>query len=113
MRECGHDLCLRPLGVRPLRDLRSAREVVGGQATTGGELIATEADDHLAVGNERRRCDGLALGGVGVLDDPDLLAGPRVERDDEAIEGAEHQLAVRSEERRGGKECKCRVSAYE
>src|SRR2546423_434073 len=82
-------------GAVALPDLLAAREVVGGQATARGKLIATEADHHLAVGNERCRCDGLALGGVGVLDDPDLLAGPRVERDDEAIEGAEHQLAVR------------------
>ena len=73
---------------------RAVLEVVGHHAAARGELAAAEADDHLVVGDQRSRRDGLALLGPGMLDDPDLLAGLAVERDQEAVERAVDELAV-------------------
>src|SRR5207302_5142505 len=81
-------------GVVALPDLLAVGQVVGREAPAGCELVTAEADEHLALGDERRRRDRLALVGMRVLDGPDFLAGRGVERDDEAIQRAKHQLAV-------------------
>src|SRR4029077_14943718 len=65
-------------GVLTLPDLLAVGQVVGSEAATRRELVTTETDEHLALSNERRRCDGLALVGVGVLDDPHFLARGRI-----------------------------------
>ena len=84
-----------------LPNLRAVLKVVGGHAAAGGELVAAEADDHLVVGDQRSRRDGLALLGLGVLDDPDFLTGLAIERDDEAVEGADTRICRRHRNRRG------------
>src|SRR6202042_541557 len=82
-------------GVVALPQLLAVREGVGSEAATRGELIAAEADQHLAFGNEGRGRDGLALVRVGVFDHPHFLASGRIECDHEAVERAEYELAVR------------------
>jgi hypothetical protein len=78
-----------------LPHLLARAEVIGIQAAARGEFIATETDDDLTFSNERSRCDRLTLGRPRMLDDPNFLAGLGIERNDEAVERAKHELAVR------------------
>ena len=61
-------------------------EVIGHERTASGEFVTAEADEDLAIGNERSRRAVFALVRVVVLDDPGLFAGLGVERDQPAVE---------------------------
>ena len=69
-------------------------EVIGGESAARGEFVTTEADEHLAIRNQRRRRAVFTLVRVVVLDDPGLFAGLRVERDQPAVEGQVDDLAI-------------------
>src|SRR6185312_9226766 len=84
------------VGTRALANpsLRAVLQIEGSDTAASGELVTTEADDHLVIGDQWSGGDGLALLRVGVFDDPDFLAGLAVEGNHEAVEGAIHELAV-------------------
>src|SRR5882757_10567146 len=82
-------------GGMTLPHLLAVGEVIGGDAAASRKFIAAEADDDLVIRDDRGRRDGLAFVRKGVLDDPELLAGNGIERDDVAVQGAEHELAAR------------------
>ncbi len=75
-------------------NLLAVGQVEGRDTTASGELVTAEAYDHLVVGNQRSRRDGLALVRIGILHDPNFFAGLAVKSDDETVEGPVHELAV-------------------
>ena len=83
------------IGTRALAlpNLRTIRKAVGRNATASSKLVTAEADDHLVVGDQWSGGDGLALLRPSMLHDPDFLTGLAVESNDEAVEGAVHELA--------------------
>src|ERR1700674_843680 len=81
-------------GALALPSHRALLYVVSRDTTARGELVAAEADEHLVVGDQRSRGDGLTLLGPSGLDHPDFLASLAVEGNHEAVEGAIDELAV-------------------
>ncbi len=75
--------------------LLAVLHVVRGHRAADAELAARNADDDLVLVHVRRRCAGLALGGIAVLHRPHHLAGLRVERDDGGVGLMQEDLAVR------------------
>ena len=86
------------LRVRPgavgLPDLLAGLDVVGGDVTTHAELAAGNAGDHLVLEDVRGVGVGLTLLRIAVLDLPQLLAGPGVERDEVGVGLLQEDLAV-------------------
>ena len=90
---CQADVLIRTRAVAN-PSLGTILQIEGGNATASSELIATEAHDHLILGDQRSGGDGLALLRVSILDDPSFLTGLAVKSNHETIESAINEFAI-------------------